>query len=399
MIPKGFVVTGVHAGIAKKKKNDLALIYSLVPANAAGMFTANLVKAAPVLLSREHLKKGKVFRGIVANSGNANACTGATGMKNAALMAATAARLLGGKPGEYLVASTGVIGQQMPAAPIARGVAAAADAVRAGKSDEAAAVSAIMTTDTLPKVSCRTVIIAGKKVTVWGCAKGAGMIHPDLRGLHATMLSFILTDAAVSRKVLEQTLTDAVRDSFNCVTVDSDTSTNDTLLLLANGAAGNKELQPGSAGCRAFAAAVAAVCLDLARLIARDGEGATRLVTVNITGASTDAGARKIAATIATSPLVKTAIFGNDANWGRVIAAAGRAGVAFDPDRVDISLGSLQVARQGGAVRFSEAAAKKILQKKEVSITLNLHQGNKSAVYYTCDYSFDYIKINASYRS
>ncbi len=401
MLPKGFIAQGVHGGIAKKKdKKDIALFYSELPATVAGMLTGNLVKAAPVLVCRDRLEKtAEGYRAIVANSGCANACTGGRGQKDALTMCADAAAALDVRPENVLVASTGVIGQRLPMGRVRDGIQALAGSLRGKGSDETNAVAAIMTTDTFPKTARRSVVCGGKRITVWGCAKGAGMIHPDLKALHATMLSFVLTDASVEAKALDEALRAAAAGSFNCVSVDGDTSTNDTLLLMANGAAENRTVTRKSRDFKVFLNAVSAVCLDLAKMIARDGEGATRLVEIRVKNAGSAAAAHRIAATIATSPLVKTAVFGNDANWGRVIAAAGRAGVPFDPDTVDIALCGMTVARRGMAVAFSEEKAKRLLARKEISISVDLRKGPGSAVYYTCDLSFDYVKINASYRS
>ena len=284
---------------------------------------------------------------------------------------------------------------------ITRGIIALSSRVLQGKIDDQAAVRAIMTTDTKPKVAQARFSIGSTKISVWGTVKGSGMIHPDIRTaaqLHATMLGFILTDAAISPKLLEKTLAAACDRSFNCVSVDGDTSTNDTVYAMANGASGAAAITGGTA-LAAFSKAIDAVCLSLAKQIAADGEGATRLVEILVKGARDTQAARKIGSTIATSPLVKTAIFGNDANWGRILAAAGRAGVKFDPLKTDIFIGSLPVFIQGAPVKFSEAKAKSLLVKKEVMITVALHAGAAAASYYTCDLSFDYIKINASYRS
>lgn len=401
MLPKGFYANGLHSGIAKKKnKKDLALFYSAFPCTAAGMFTANIVKAAPVLVSMDHLKKNDTsIRAVVANSGGANACTSTRGKKDAIETCSRAAELLGLKSGQILVASTGVIGQFLPMNKVRSGLTALCSSILNRTGSEKNAVEAIMTTDTFAKTASATALISKENITVWGCVKGAGMIHPDLKSLHATMLSFILTDAAVSPAMLDAALAQAVRKSFNCVSVDGDTSTNDTVVVLANGVVGNEMISKPGKHFDSFAAALEQVCIDLARQIARDGEGATRLVEIRVRKASSEAAAHKVAATIATSPLVKTAIFGHDANWGRVIGAAGRAGVHFDPEKVDMFLGDMQVARAGMPVKFSEARAKKIFAKKEVVMTLALNNGSHEAVYYTCDLSYDYVKINGSYRS
>lgn len=400
MLPKGFAAAGLHCGIAKKKKKkDLALFYSLYPAVASGMFTSNLVKAAPVLISQKHLRNGKNFRAIIANSGCANACTGQRGKADAEAMCSATAKLLGIQTGEVLNASTGVIGQFLPMSKIQAGLKKIAPQILKGKSIESSAVEAIMTTDTVPKVARREAIIDKRKINIWGCAKGAGMIHPSLKPFHATMLSFVMTDAAITPYALDKALKGAVENSFNCVSVDGDTSTNDTLLILANGAALNKQITDGDKNSRIFEEALTEVCMDLAKMLAKDGEGATKFIEIEVKNADTEKNARKIAETIATSPLVKTAVFGNDANWGRVMAAAGRAGAKINPDKVDVSFGKMMVARRGAAVNFSEKKALKILKEKKVKITLDLHQGKKSSKYYTCDFSYGYVRENASYRS
>jgi glutamate N-acetyltransferase/amino-acid N-acetyltransferase len=399
MFPKDFVVGGLHCGVAKKKeKKDLALFYSRRPAVAAAMFTGNLVKAAPVLVSARHLDADRPVRAIVANSGCANACTGTPGLNDAEQMCRYVAGAAGIAAGEVLVGSTGVIGRRLPMAKVQRGIRTLWSDIAAGHHDPAAATAAIMTTDTVPKTAQRTITAGGRTINIWGCVKGSGMIHPDLKP-HATMLCFILTDAVIGRSELAAALRHAVDESFNCVTVDSDTSTNDTVAVLANGAAENARLKKGTAACAQFARALDAVCLDLAKMIAADGEGATHAIEIAVRGAADDRAAKKIAATIATSPLVKTAIFGKDANWGRVIAAAGRAGVPIDPAKVEIFLGDVRVARRGMDAGFSEARVRKVLERREIAITVDLHMGRGRATYYTCDYSFDYIKINANYRT
>jgi glutamate N-acetyltransferase / amino-acid N-acetyltransferase len=390
MLPKGFLVNGVKAGIKKNGKLDMALFYSESACNAAGMFTSNLAKAAPVIISRKYLiKNPKNIRAVVANAGCANACTGKLGLENAQFECQAVGANLNLKPYSVLVASTGVIGQHLPMEKILKGIETLSVNVLKNKSDEKSASQAIMTTDTFAKTSFRKV----NGTTIWGTVKGAGMIHPDLKPLHATMLSFILTDAKIDTKTLNNALKEAVENSFNCVSVDGDTSTNDTVVILANGKAENK------ISTENFKKALNAVCLDLAKMIAKDGEGATKLIEVLVKNAKSSKDAKIIASTIATSPLCKTAIFGNDANWGRILAAAGRAGVNFNPEKTDIYLGSLLVAKNGAAVDFSESAALKILKKNEVKITMDLKAGKEKSIYYTCDLTFGYIKENASYRS
>ncbi len=400
MLPKGFFNNGIHSGIVKNKsKKDLAVFFSEFPCRAYGMFTSNLVKAAPVILSQNILKsKRSGIRAIVANSGCANACTGEKGLKDARNICKKTAELLCLKENEILNASTGVIGQNLPVEKINKGIEKLARILGNSKEDESSAVKAIMTTDTFPKISSRSFKIGNKTINVWGCVKGAGMIHPDLKALHATMLCFILTDACISGGPLQKALIPAVENSFNCVSVDGDTSTNDTVFILANSAAENELIQ-GGRNFELFSRALDQVCLELAKMMAKDGEGATKLVEIEVSGAGKKEDAKKIASAVATSPLCKTAVFGNDANWGRIMAALGRAGVKLDPNKVDIKIGNILVTRKGQAAAYSEAKAKKVLQNKEVKFSINLNSGGKSVKYYTCDFSFDYIKINASYRS
>ena len=400
MLPKGFAAAGMHCGIAKKKnKKDLAVFYSLYPSVATGMFTSNLAKAAPVLVSQKHLRNGKNFRLIVANSGCANACTGERGMRDAEMSCAEAAKLADLEAGEVLVASTGVIGRFLPSDKLKAGIKKLVPAVIKGKSNERSAVEAIMTTDTMPKIARRETVLDKRKISVWGCAKGSGMIHPSLKPFHATMLSFIMTDAAITPFALDKALKPAVEKSFNCVSVDGDTSTNDTVIILSNGAALNKTITDKDKNLEIFEDALTGVCLDLAKMIAADGEGATKFIEIEVRNADTEKSAKKAAETIATSPLVKTAAFGNDANWGRIMAAAGRSGAKFNPDKVDIYFDKLLVVKRGQAVNYSERKATGILKQKKVRIIVDLHQGKKSAKYYTCDFSYDYVKINGSYRS
>ena len=401
MLPKGFYCGGIHSGIAKKKaKKDLAVFFSELPARAAGMFTSNFVKAAPVLLSQQKIKTNKSgFHAIVANSGCANACSGTKGVRDAETICRKAAELFGIKSAGVLNASTGVIGSFLSVEKIKKGLDNLSVTLGNSKDHELSAVNAIMTTDTFPKISLRTFSIGTKKISVWGCVKGAGMIHPDLKKLHATMLSFILTDADVSARALEKALSKAVEISFNCVSVDGDTSTNDTVFILANGAAENRPILESGKSFDLFSSAVNEVCLDLAKQMAQDGEGATKLIELEVKNAGNAKDAKKIASTVATSPLFKTAIFGNDANWGRIMAALGRSGVKVNPNSIDIKIGGILVARNGQAADFSESRAKKALKKKEVKVSIDLKAGKQSATYYTCDFSFGYVKINASYRS
>ncbi len=389
---QGFKAAGVVAGIKKNELLDLALVYSTAPATAAAVFTTNKVKAAPVLVSMEHIAGGRA-RAIVVNSGNANACNGEQGLQDARRMADLAADQLQLPAREVLVASTGVIGQNLPMAMLESGIPAVCAALNSNGGSQAA--RAIMTTDTFPKEVAVQVVIGGQKVTMAGMAKGSGMIHPNM----ATMLGFLATDANVAAPVLAQALREAVKDTFNMVTVDGDTSTNDCVFLLANGLAGNREISGNGDDYHSFYAALMAACRELARAIAQDGEGATKLVTVVVENATSTDDARKIAKAVAGSSLVKAAVFGSDANWGRIICAAGYAEAEFDPSRVDIYLGEEQVAAGGCGLPFNEERAAAILGQQEVIVRLNLNLGQVTATAWGCDLTYDYVKINGSYRS
>ncbi len=390
--PRGFLAGTAACGL-KKAGEDLAIIFSERPAIAAAVFTQNLVQAAPVLVSREHLRF-KTHRAIVVNSGGANACTGEEGLNDARATARLVAEYFNCDEREVLVASTGVVGVRLDMSKVESGVrAATADLSRANWSRVA---EAIMTTDTRPKRASRSVKLGGKRATIAGVAKGAGMIHPDM----ATLLAFVTTDAAISKTALQPALKRAVNQSFNRVTVDGDTSTNDMLAVLANGAAENTPVtKPDNDDFESFTKALTEVCCDLAIQLARDGEGARKLITIRVRHAPTERDAEKIAATIATSPLVKTAIAGADANWGRILAAAGRSGARFDVSKVEIKIGDLAVARRGMGLQFSEERALEILKRDEVTIIVDLHQGEVEVAEWTCDLTEDYIRINADYRS
>jgi glutamate N-acetyltransferase / amino-acid N-acetyltransferase len=406
--PKDFIINGIHCGISKKPgKRDLALFYSKRKAKAAGVFTSNLVKAAPVLVSMNNLKKSASdIRAVLANSGCANACTGKRGLSDAIAECEMTADLLGLNPANVLVASTGVIGQYLPIEKVRKGIDDLAEKIVDDKNEPDNAIEAIMTTDTRKKASSGSFSIGSKKINVWGCVKGAGMIHPELKGLpacrrgrHATMLCFILTDADISQNLLRAALEKSVEDTFNCVSVDGDTSTNDSVFVLANASAENQAITKKDKYYLKFEKALGSVCLGLAKQIARDGEGATHLVEIEVRNAKDKVSAKKIASTVATSPLVKTAIFGADANWGRILGACGRAGVAVDPRKIDVYFNNLKVCKNSEKTNYSEKLAKKILNREEIKIILDLKQGNKSARYFTCDLSLDYVKINADYRS
>jgi glutamate N-acetyltransferase / amino-acid N-acetyltransferase len=390
--PKGFLAGTARCGL-KKAGADLAIIFSERPAIAAAVFTQNLVQAAPVLVSREHLRF-KIHRAIVVNSGGANACTGEDGMNDARATAQMVAEYFNCDDREVLVASTGVIGVQLDMDKITSGVREATGRLSRRAWEHVA--EAIMTTDTKPKRAGRSVKLGGAAMKISGVAKGSGMIHPDM----ATLLAFVTTDAAISKAALNAALKRAVNQSFNRVSVDGDTSTNDMLAVLANGAAGNKPItKPEGADFELFTKTLTDVCRDLAIQIARDGEGARKLITIRIRRAPDERAAEKIAATIATSPLVKTAIAGADANWGRILAAAGRSGVKFDLSKIEIKLGDLAVARHGVGLPFNEARALEILKREEVTITFDMRQGEAEVTEWTCDMTEDYVHINADYRS
>ncbi|MFH1540980.1 MAG: bifunctional glutamate N-acetyltransferase/amino-acid acetyltransferase ArgJ [Elusimicrobiota bacterium] len=398
--PKGFFADGLYCGIKKNGKKDLSLFYSEKPCVAAGMFTKNVFKAAPVIVSQKNIKNE--IHAIVVNSGCANACTGERGTKDARKMCELTADKLNVKPENILVASTGVIGQYLPMEKIKKGIEKIAHGLVGSQAhDWLASVEAIMTTDTFPKIYSLQFTICNLPVTIWACAKGSGMIEPNLTCLaakHATMLSFILTDAKITKKALSRALSITVEKSFNCLTIDGDTSTNDTVFALANGEAKNDIISEGE-NFRLFCDGLTTSCIELTKMLARDGEGATKLITINVKGAKKFDDAKKIAKTVANSPLVKTAIFGNDANWGRIVAAIGRSGVEFDPKKVDVFFGNFCVFKKGRPTNFSEIEVKKILNQKEVNLNINLNLDGSSVTVYTCDLTEDYIKINANYRT
>ncbi len=389
--PRGFTAAGAVAAI-KYERKDVALAYSDREASAAGVFTTNIVKAAPVLLTMEHIKDG-IARAVVVNSGNANACVGPRGLDDARAMANEAAKLLGLPAEQVLVASTGVIGQPMPMDRVLSGVQRAVAELSSEGGHDAA--TAIMTTDTVAKEAAVTVELGGVKATIGGMAKGSGMIHPNM----ATMLCFITTDVAIDSRLLHQALNVAVENTFNMVTVDGDTSTNDMVLVLANGASGNRKISDEDLDYVTFATALEAVCLKLTMAVAADGEGATRLLEVRVQGAATQHDARLVARAVASSNLVKAAVFGKDANWGRIICAAGYSGASFNPDTVDIYVGDIQVAKNGGGLPFSEERATEMLSGNQAVFTIDLHNGDSCAIAWGCDLTYDYVSINGSYRT
>ena len=389
--PQGFAASGVACGLKKNGRPDLALLVSMVPAAAAGVFTANQIKGHSLLLTRSRL--GRDVRGVVINSGNANACLGERGEAIARRMTSLAAEALGVEEEEILAASTGVIGQPMELAAVAGGVKSAAGALSPTGGNSAA--EAIMTTDTYPKQAALALRLGAREVRIGGMAKGSGMIHPNM----ATLLGFLTTDAPVGREGLALALHQAVEGSFNAVTVDGDTSPCDSVLALANGQTGGEELMPGSPEFAAFAGGLSEVAKALARMVARDGEGATKFVTILVRGARTAEEGRRIGRSVAVSPLVKTAVFGADANWGRILSAVGNAGVAIQPECVRIRLGPLLLCAGGAGVPFSEEEAKAALEQRELTIEIDLGLGTAEATVWTCDLSHDYIRINGSYRT
>ncbi|HYL10450.1 MAG TPA: bifunctional glutamate N-acetyltransferase/amino-acid acetyltransferase ArgJ [Candidatus Acidoferrales bacterium] len=399
-LPAGYRFGAMACGLKKKKKLDLGMISSDAPASAAAVFTTNLVQAAPVVFSREQLRASRgTLRGVVVNSGNANCSTGPDGLRASRSTAAQAAREIGCRPEEIFVCSTGVIGVPLRVERILRAIPPLAAAQRHSASFFAAFTRAIMTTDTRPKWAAARCRIGGKTVRLLGCCKGAGMIHPAMAPPSATMLAFVVTDAAIAPRLLQRLLAGIANRTFNAITVDGDTSTNDTLLVMANGASRCRAIQAGRPDLRRFSAALEEVCRSLALQIVADGEGATRVVEIAVRGGRSEPGALQIARTIATSSLVKTALAGGDPNWGRILAAAGRAGVPFDPGRVDIAMAGIPVYRRGRALPLDERAAHRKLLAKHVCIVMDLRQGRAAARYWTCDFTGDYVRINASYRT
>jgi glutamate N-acetyltransferase/amino-acid N-acetyltransferase len=391
--PLGFRAAGLHCGIKKAGVLDLALVVSDRSGPIGGVFTTNRVVAAPVALDRLHLRHG-VGRAILINSGNANACTGRPGMAAAQRTAAVVARTLGIPIHEVFIGSTGVIGRPLPVDRIIKAVPALVE--RVSSLGGLSAARAILTTDLKPKAIARRARINGRTVIIGGMAKGSGMIHPAM----ATMLGYLTTDAAITRTALQRALTQAVDDSFNCISVDGDTSTNDTVLCLANGLAGNRPITEGTSAFRQFVRLLTEACQPLALAICRDGEGVTKVVKIEVEGAGTTLQARQVANTIGTSNLVKTALFGEDANWGRVMAAIGRAGVTMDPAKINVSFGGVPMVRNGvGLGPAAERRIAKVFHRKEFTIQVKLGQGRHRSHLWTTDLSYDYVRINASYRS
>ena len=393
---QGFVAGGIHCGVRKNKsKPDLAMIYSEAPCAAAAVYTQNLVKGAPILVTQKNIADGTA-KAVICNSGNANTCN-ADGEEKAQAMCDLTAQALGIAPQDVVVASTGVIGQVLPIEPIAAGVPELVKALSADGSH--AAATAIMTTDTIAKEAAAEVEIGGKTVKVGGISKGSGMIHPNM----ATMLCFVTTDCAISPAMLDKAIHQVTEKTFNMISVDGDTSTNDTFAILANGAAGNPEITAPGPDYDAFAEALEAVCRQLSKLMAGDGEGATKLLVCRVDGAADLSMARTVSKSVICSTLFKAAMFGADANWGRVLCAIGYSGAAVDVNKIDVSFrsakGQVDVCQNGAGIPFSEEEASQVLSEHEIEILVHLHLGEASAEAYGCDLTYDYVKINGDYRT
>ena len=395
----GFEAAAAAAQIKYEGRTDMALIYSSVPCVAAGTFTTNVVKAAPVKWDQKIVKQGGAVQAIIVNSGIANACTGEEGMQYCEETAQTAAEVFGIQKEQVLVSSTGVIGKQLPMEKIQAGIHMLAQAKGNDKLCGAEAAEAILTTDTHKKEAAVQLEIGGKTVTIGAMAKGSGMIHPNM----CTMLSFLVTDAVIEKEVLQKVLSEDVEETYNMISVDGDTSTNDTVLFLANGLAQNASICPGTEEYKAFAAAVHTVNEQLAKAIAGDGEGATALLEVEVVGAADKEQAKKISKSVVCSNLTKTAVAGHDANWGRILCAMGYAGVSFVPEQVDLFLesaaGTIQILSDGVALPYSEEKATEILSEEKVKILAELKLGDGKATAWGCDLTHGYIDINADYRS
>ena len=396
--PQGFKGAGCHIGI-KKKNKDFALIVSDVEAKAAGTFTTNVVKAAPVLWDRQIVENSDYVKAIAVNSGIANACTGQQGEAANEQFASIVAKALDVEKENVLICSTGVIGKQLSTAPIEAGIDQVVDMLSNSESAGIDVATSIMTTDTKPKHIAVEIEIDGKIVTIGACCKGSGMIHPNM----ATMLGFITTDINISKELLSKALKAVIPDTFNMISVDRDTSTNDTVLLLANGLAGNKEIVQEDQNYEIFKEALYYVNEYLAKCIAGDGEGATKLLEVNVYNSVDVAQAKVIAKSVCTSPLVKTAVYGNDANWGRLLCAMGYSGVTFDPYKVDLYIesefGKIKLVENGMATDYSEEEATKVLSSEYVKANIDMKRGKAKATAWGCDLTYDYVKINADYRS
>ena len=396
---KGFMAAGVEAGIKYQNRKDMAMVYSKTPCRAAGVFTTNVVKAAPVLWDKEVVESEWEAQAIVVNSGIANACTGKLGYEYCRETAGAAADALEISPQSVLICSTGVIGMQLPMEKMTEGVRMLAKAIKPGEEAGTDAAKAIMTTDTRNKQVAVKVTIGGKEVTIGGMCKGSGMIHPNM----CTMLAFVTTDVNISKKLLQEALSADVQDTFNMVSVDGDTSTNDTLLVLANGQAGNPEITEKGADYDTFVEALHYVNETLAKKIAGDGEGATALFEVKVIHADNKEDAKTLAKSVITSSLTKAALFGHDANWGRILCALGYSGAKFDPEAIELylesSAGKILIFKDGMAADYSEEEATRILSCSEVTALVDMKMGEAEATAWGCDLTYDYVKINADYRS
>ncbi|RJQ40256.1 MAG: bifunctional glutamate N-acetyltransferase/amino-acid acetyltransferase ArgJ [Nitrospiraceae bacterium] len=391
-IPGGFLLSAGEASIKKPGRKDLALIYSKAEANIAGAFTTNKVKAAPVKLDMEKIKTGR-GQAIIVNSGNANACTGRKGTHDAAETAALTAKNLKIKPALVYVCSTGVIGTLMPMERISSAIPELTS--KLGQASLKDVASAIMTTDTFPKVIAKKIKIGNKTGTITGVCKGAGMIAPNM----ATMLCFILTDIAVEKRALSKALKDSVKKSFNRITIDGDMSTNDTALIMANGMLGNSEIKENSATYKIFKKALDEITHGLSMLIVKDGEGASKFIEIEVKSAVSEKEAERAAFAVADSSLVKTAVYGNDANWGRIMAALGHSGIEFYEDKTDIHIGGVQVTGRGVATGRDNDANRYLRNNREIKILINLNMGRASAKVLTCDLTEEYVRVNAEYRT
>ena len=397
--PKGFLASGLNAGIKNQTKKDMAMVFCSTPCAAAGVFTTNLVKAAPVKWDKEIVTTSPYVQAVVVNSGIANACTGAEGLGYCADTAAEAVAALSIPKTAVLVASTGVIGKQLPIDKIKSGVTALSKVLGSSREDAKLAAEAIMTTDTKSKEVACTLELDGKQVTVAGMCKGSGMIHPNM----CTMLCFVTTDVAISHELLQKALSEDVVDTFNMISVDGDTSTNDTVLVMANGQAENTPITKEGEDYKTFCEALHFIMIELSKKIAGDGEGCTCLFEATVIGAKDKNQARTIAKSVVCSSLTKAAVFGHDANWGRILCAMGYSGAQFDPEVVDIWLeskaGTIKIVENGIATDYSEETATKILSEEEVIAKMDIKEGNETATAFGCDLTYEYVKINGDYRS
>jgi glutamate N-acetyltransferase/amino-acid N-acetyltransferase len=390
--PNGFTAGGLHCGI-KRKRRDLGWIYCTVPANSTAVYTTNLFQAAPLKVTQESIGSDGKLQGIIVNSGNANSCTGDEGLQNAYMMRKSFAKQSNLEEENVAVVSTGVIGEQLPIEKLLKGIEQVTCIEQNSNASEFE--EAILTTDTFTKNECLQMKIKNKVITIGGAAKGSGMIHPNM----ATMLGFITTDVNIEQTALEKALKSVTNQTFNMITVDGDTSTNDMVIVMASGLAHNELLQEDDPEYHHFVEGLQEVSLSLAKQIARDGEGATKLIEVTVEGTLTEQEAQKISKTIVGSSLVKTAIFGEDANWGRIVSAIGYSGIPLDPNLISVSIGPIKVVENGLPYGFSEEEAKNYLSNDEIKIIVHIGAGKKQATAWGCDLSYDYVRINASYRT